>query len=108
MATKLFFPVVVALFTFRMALADSVLCPDPSDAKELVYKQNVNEPAPSFGRTEKDYFIPKPEKTVTCIILSGTATGSIASLGFSDKGIKVKLVSSIKEGFDGVLEVYSK
>ncbi|XP_018573281.1 uncharacterized protein LOC108912523 [Anoplophora glabripennis] len=108
MISKVVLSAFVALLVAQVALADPELCPEPSEAKQLVYKQNVHEDAPLFGRTEKDYVIPPLEKTVSCIILSGSATGSIASVGFSDEGIKVRLVSEIKKGFDAVIEVYTK
>ncbi|XP_018568855.1 uncharacterized protein LOC108909106 [Anoplophora glabripennis] len=113
MLSKVVFFALVALVA--QALADPEYCPDPSAAKEQVYKGIVHEDKPLFGRVSKDVDLKTEGKVPTCILVTGVASSesegvlSQAAIGISKEGdVTLKLVSTIKNGIDVSVEVYTE
>ncbi|KAJ8978196.1 hypothetical protein NQ317_013142 [Molorchus minor] len=115
MCKKVFVLAILAIIA-QVAFSDILTCPDPSKAKDLVHEQVIHVDAPDFGRIEENVPI-RPtnlQKEISCITLTGIASAgpsgsvSIGSIGISDGGVVVKLVSQIQRGIDVVVSAYTE
>ncbi|XP_018568856.1 uncharacterized protein LOC108909107 [Anoplophora glabripennis] len=113
MFSKVVFFALVALVA--QALAGPEFCPDPSAAKEQVYNGVVHGDKPLFGRVSKEIDLKTEGKVPTCILVTGFAASeskgvlSLTAIGISKEGdVSLQLVSTIKNGIDVVVEVYTE